>query len=240
MNKAKTRLYLEKPLFKGARIECVTSQMHYLMNVMRCRMYDCIKIFNGTEGEWLAVVSQISRNELVLEVLELSRPQAEEFGPTLAFVPTKNVNPAFIVQKAIELGARSVVPVHTERSVKHLAKTDKMNIVAREAAEQSERLTVPKVLPPLELSELLELCQQNPEPRLIIGDPRDGKPAREVFSSPGSNDILLVGPEGGLSPEELKYLKQHSFVRFVNLLPNVLRADTAALAMIIAWNLLKS
>jgi 16S rRNA (uracil1498-N3)-methyltransferase len=149
-----------------------------------------------------------------------------------------------MVEKATELGASLIRPVMTRRTVVDRVKEERMLANAIEAAEQCGRLTVPEIQEPVKLDKLLAGW---PDDRLIMfcdeagGEgAQDIKPVGEAVAQAGQSTgltkwAILIGPEGGFSPEERQMIRSHPQTVAVTLGPRILRADTAAVAAISLW-----
>lgn len=229
----KIRLYVEIPLSEGIAIEPSAAQAHYLLTVMRQRDGDVIALFNGQEGEWQAVVEPTMRRRCRLVVGAQLRPQRPEPGPALLFAPLKRNPQEMLVEKATELGVTSLEPVLTERSVVDRLNRERLRSIAIEAAEQSGRLTVPAISFPVPLED--HLAERPADGLLYFADPGGGgPPLTRALAEHGAGD-LLIGPEGGFSPEERVAIAQREDVVPVSLGPRILRAETAALAGLVCW-----
>jgi len=215
------RLFVAGPLFAGAQIAASEAQAHYLVHVMRRSAGDLLRIFDGASGEWLARILT-SRRGATLAVEAQIRPQADEPDIWLAFAPLKRDATDLVVQKATELGVSAILPVFTERSTAGRINLERAQAIAREAAEQCERLSVPEVRAPERLEKLLAAWP--PSRRLAVAVERSVPGA-----FPHEAGALLVGPEGGFSPRELDVMRGSSFICPVSLGPRVLRAETAAI-----------
>ena len=153
---AAPRLFLDADLASGARIALERSQAHYLLSVMRRGEGDTVRVFNGRQGEWRAVLHSQGKRDASLELAEQTR--AQRFGPDveLLFAPVKKARTDFIVEKAVELGAARIRPVITERTASERVRPDRLNALAREAAEQTERLDLPPVEDAVRLLDALD------------------------------------------------------------------------------------
>jgi 16S rRNA (uracil1498-N3)-methyltransferase len=138
-----------------------------------------------------------------------------------------------IVEKAAELGARRVRLVTMRRTNADHTKVGRLQAIATEAAEQTGRLDVPEVVEPVKLEKLLDGWDASR--RLMFCDEGGGaKPAVDALSGEGPWAVL-IGPEGGFSPEERERLRTLPFVTPVSLGPRILRADTAAISALTLW-----
>jgi 16S rRNA (uracil1498-N3)-methyltransferase len=219
------RIYAPTALTEGDAIATTAAQAHYLANVMRCGPGDTLLLFNGRDGEFAARIETIRRDRASLRVERPTRSQSPGPDLWLAFSLLKRDATDLVVQKATELGVAALHPVITERSNTHRMNADRLAAIATEAAEQSERLTVPQLHQPRPLAALLSDWPS--DRRLLAAIERSDAPRITPTHGPRG---LLVGPEGGFSPGELEALRAHPFVAAVSLGPRILRADTACIA----------
>lgn len=243
MNQAKPniRLYVPDFLAAGEAVTLTQQQSHYVSHVMRCHAGDSIALFNGQDGEWQAVIDTIGKKTVTLRAMARLRMQKTSPDVWLAFAPIKNKTD-MVVEKAVELGVSALLPVITRRAVVRSVNEEKLAAHAIEAAEQCERLDVPRLAPYADLGALLAVW---PKDRLLLyGDESGGgAPIKTVLhalreESEYRNYAVLVGPEGGFAPEEHALLKAAPCVRAFGMGPRILRADTAAvaaLACVQAW-----
>ena len=111
---------------------------------------------------------------------------------------------------------------------------DRLDAIAEEAAEQTGRLDVPLVDDPVKLETLLDGWDASR--RLMFCDETGGAPAVSALTAAGGDKwAILIGPEGGFSPEEGARLRALPFTTAVSLGPRILRADTAAIAALTLW-----
>lgn len=231
-----TRLYVEAPLAAGAAIALERDRAHYLRHVLRAEIGAAVGLFNGRDGEWRARIAGFSKHGATLEAESRSRPQAPEPDLWLVFAPIKRARIDFIAEKATELGASALLPVMTRYTMVARVNTERLRANAIEAAEQTERLSVPEVRAPVTLDRLL--AEWPAQRRLILcAEAGAARPIAEALGefanqSPAAESpwAVMCGPEGGLAPAELDGLRKLPFVTAVGLGPRILRADTAALA----------
>ena len=168
------RLFVETPLAAGSEIAATPGQAHYLGTVMRRGADDPVRLFNGRDGEWQGRIAALRRDKATIVALSPLRPQAEEPDLWLVFALLKRDATDLVVQKATELGVSAVLPVFTERTNAGRANTARLAAIAVEAAEQSERLTVPAIRDPQKLP--LLLAGWAAERRLFVAAERAGAP----------------------------------------------------------------
>lgn len=229
------RLFVPAPLSDGADVAPSPEQARYLVNVMRRAVGDEVLLFNGVDGEWRAVLAEVSKRGCVLRVVDQVRRQ--ETGPDLDLIVAlvKRARLETIVEKAAELGARRVRLAITRFTNADHTNVERLRAIAIEAAEQTGRLDVPEIVAPEKLDRLL--AGWPPERRLMFCDEAgDARPVLEVLAgAPGSPWAVLIGPEGGFSSEERDRLRALSHVTAVTLGPRILRADTAAISALTLW-----
>ena len=190
---------------------------------------DPVSVFNANDGEWLAYLATVSKKSTTLRcerrVADVSPPPDIDY----IFAPLKHARLDYVVQKATELGARRLRPVITQRTVAERVNLERMRANAIEAAEQCNLVFVPEVHEPVKLPKLLADWQ--PGRALVYCDERaaiaDPLLALEALSVPAA---VLIGPEGGFTPEEKALLKSLPYVTAISLGPRIMRADTAAVA----------
>jgi 16S rRNA (uracil1498-N3)-methyltransferase len=218
-------LFVPTPLSEGAAVEASTAQAHYLGTVMRRSAGDPVRLFNGADGEWEARIVPRGRGRLTLVPERQVRPQAPEPDLWLLFAPLKRDTTDLVVEKATELGVSALLPVSTERTNAGRVNADRLNAVAIEAAEQCERLTVPRIAPLRPLADVL--ADWPPGRPLFAGLERDAA-ATPPPAAP-RHAALLIGPEGGFGPRDRALLSRLEAVVPVSLGPRILRAETAAI-----------
>jgi 16S rRNA (uracil1498-N3)-methyltransferase len=205
---------------------------HYLRDVLRLVPGQIVALFNAQDGEFAARIASYDKKAAHLVVEERSRaPETDEADIWLVFAPIKRAHLEYQVQKATELGVRVLWPVRTQRTNVERVNEARLAAIAIEAAEQSERLSVPEVRTTASLA--AALAHWPNDRQILLCDETGGGQALGKFLA--GQDLakpwaILIGPEGGFAPEELALLRKQSFVRPVDLGPRVLRADTAALA----------
>ncbi len=232
---AKIRLFVEGPLAKGQGIVLNKDQANYLFAVMRLSVGDQILVFNGQDGEWLAEIAEGNKRGGVLACTDQTAPQRMPPDVWLIFAPIKKERTNFIVEKAAELGAAKVIPVITAFTNSERLRQDKLQAHAVEAAEQCGGTFVPPVTEALKFADLL--ADWPDDRRLMFCDERMAAgPVAEVLAGETRGKwAIIIGPEGGFSPEEADALNALPQTIAVTLGPRILRADTAAVAALTAW-----
>jgi len=228
------RLHVTSPLAAAAPVAPTLDQSRYLTQVMRLKLGDDLLVFNGRDGEWRCSIAEVLKKGVILRAEEQARPQVH--GPDLELIVAvvKKARVETIVEKAAELGARRVRLVLTHRTNADRIRLDRLDAIAEEAAEQTGRMDVPAVDDPVKLDALLDGWEAGR--RLMFCDETGGAPAMSALRDAGEGPwSILIGPEGGFSPEEGERLRSLPFATAVSLGPRILRADTAAIAAMTLW-----
>jgi 16S rRNA (uracil1498-N3)-methyltransferase len=228
------RLWVASDLAPGNEVTLTSGQAHHLRTVLQLRHGAQVKAFNTHDGEWLCRIGETGDRPNVLRVDCPLRPAEAEADLWLLFAPIKRARLDWLVEKATELGASALLPVWTRHTQVERLNLDRLQAHAVAAAEQSERLSVPELCTPQTLATVLAAWPA--ERRLLVCDETGGEPAGAVMARLGSGPAaLLTGPEGGFDDTELDSLGKLSFVTRIGLGPRILRADTAAVAVLSAF-----
>lgn len=224
------RLFLDTPLSTGSQYEASKEQFNYLANVLRLEDGAELLAFNGRDGEWRMQVTFPTRKKIVLAAVTQERAQPEKPDLHYLFAPLKTGRLDYLVQKAVEMGAGLLQPVMTQHVQGKITSMDRLQANVIEAAEQCGVLSVPDVLAPQRLTDLLDHWPA--DRRIIFCDEGDESqnPLPILSAIQDRKLALLVGPEGGFSEEERTRLRSLPFVTAIPLGPRILRADTAAVA----------
>ncbi|NBW07235.1 MAG: 16S rRNA (uracil(1498)-N(3))-methyltransferase [Caulobacteraceae bacterium] len=228
------RLHVISELSANAAVAPTLDQSRYLTNVMRLSQGDELLIFNGRDGEWRASIAEVLKRGVILKCEERTREQTVTPDLELIVAMVKKARVETIVEKAAELGAARVRLAITRRTNVEKVRLDRLDAIAEEAAEQTGRLDVPPVDDPMKLEAILD--GWDPARKLMFCDETGGAPAVPALTAAGPGPwAILIGPEGGFSPEEGERLRSLPFTTAVSLGPRILRADTAAIAAMTLW-----
>lgn len=235
------RILCDKLPFSSSPAPLSESEAHHATGVLRLRDGDAVTAIDG-RGSAISARFYVKGGTARLEAApgaQVERARPGDVVPlVLEMAVLKGDAMEWVIEKAVELGARAVVPVLTERVVVQMdrkgpeAFCERWNRVAMQSLKQCERLERLEIRAPVALSELVRAGAGEAR---IFGDERGGAPAlaavsAEVSSGAAAREIhLMIGPEGGFSPEERELLLR-ARARPASLGPFILRAETAAIA----------
>lgn len=236
------QFFLDAPLSESALSAplALSRKDHQHLFVLRLREGEQFVLSDGQGREHRCEVTACDKNTLTARVLETRAPSTElDCQLVLLQGLPKRDKLELIVQKAVELGAHSIVPVMMARSnvrvdeKKADRKAERLQEIAKSAAEQSKRGIIPKVDSVQTFADALRAAQ-DADIKLICYEEENthGTLAALLPTLSGAKKIaLLVGPEGGISEEEWRAAKEAGFTS-VSLGRRILRTETAGLALL--------
>jgi 16S rRNA (uracil1498-N3)-methyltransferase len=226
------RLLLPIPEPAPESLEVKGERHHYLTRVLRLTVDDALEVFDGAGRAFSAKVRSV---EAERATLTLGAPLASSAAPRIAIVQglPKGDKLELVIQKGTELGAWAFAPAITDRAVVKLDpkraadRVQRWQKIAEEAARQCGRADVPRVWPVLPL---LEAVASFPHAQVLVLDEEErALRLSEAVRPDEAPRVLVIGPEGGLSRDEVQALKARGATS-VTLGPRVLRTETASLA----------
>jgi 16S rRNA (uracil1498-N3)-methyltransferase len=226
----------------GARVTLPDHSAHHAREVLRLRSGNPVRIFDGAGQEFEGTLDVVRRGEVSARLGGLVPARAESpLTLTLALSPLKGDRMELVIQKGTELGVAAFRPVITARTDAAArpalkgSRQERWDKVASGAAEQCGRAVVPDVAPACTLAQFLAEPPDGAA-RLLL-DETPGQPPLSSLSKPDGAVLALIGPAGGWEPHELDRLQSAGFRR-VSLGPRILRAETAAVAIVAGLQLL--
>ena len=230
------RIHHPAALTSGARIELSEEAANHLARVLRLPAGAPLIVFNGEGGEYQAVILTLGKRGVSVEIGAFCPTEREAPLPMwLAQGISRGERMDYTIQKAVELGVSRLVPLFTERCTVQLdaarlaKRLQHWRGVAVAACEQCGRNRIPEIAPALLLGEWLARPAEGL--RLVL-DP-EAEQSLTYLPAPDGQVILLIGPEGGLSEQELRLAAQSNY-RSLRLGPRTLRTETAAVAALAA------
>ena len=202
-------------------------EFHHSIRVVRARVGEEVELFDRAGNAARGVVESIDRDRAVINVGEALPSRESPLAIHLAMAIIQLEKFELVLQKATELGVKTIIPLVTERvelrPERYSGKTERWNKIIFEAVKQCGRTVVPKIEAPATFDEVLKRSGEK-----ILFD-ADTPPTAN--RQPPTDVTLLIGPEGGWSDEELRRARDHN-VHLERLGPRRLRAETAAISAV--------
>ena len=225
------RIYTQQELGAGTQLTLEPAASHHISRVLRMAAGDLLSLFNGQGGEYRATISNLDKKSVVVTTQQhnpgdLESPLRLELGIALS----RGDRFDWVIQKATELGVASIAPLMSERTEVKLKgdridkKTQHWQQIIISACEQSGRNRLPELQPVSGLNSWLPTAQAQ---RKFVLHHRATSAANSTNTP--SSVALLIGPEGGLSSEEISAAGNAGF-EALTLGPRIMRTETAPLA----------
>lgn len=231
--------YIAPQFIHDNLIEIKSQEFKHLAVVLKKRIHDIVEIVDGTGNLYTAVLKNITKNAAIAEIQKRSRYFGEpNFHLTLAQSIPKGSRFDWVVEKGTELGVSKFIPLITENSVVKSGETkiNRWQKIAIAAMKQCTRSVLPEITLPQTLAELL-LSKQIYDFSFIAHQEQSSKPFAQLIINRKSalnriskikNGIIIIGPEGGFTHDEIKKAKQQNYELF-SLGQRRLRAETAGI-----------
>ena len=217
------------------------SDYNHIKNVIRLNPGEEISLSDGeSDNEYRVSVKEYSDDRVICDLLFIKESDVElPIRITLMQALAKGDKMETVVQKAVELGAYSIMPVKTERCVvkwddkKADSKIKRLNTIAEAAAKQSQRGIIPEVTDALTFKEAIDAVKDF-DIKLMPYEMAEGmEKTREILSkiNAGMSVAVLIGPEGGFAGSEVKYAAENGF-EIITLGKRILRTETAGMTVL--------
>jgi 16S rRNA (uracil1498-N3)-methyltransferase len=232
------RFYVPQPKIEKGMLRIEGREARHIRRVLRLRAGDEIVVFDGLSKEYEGTIVEEGPCSVGIHIQNILFSTGESpLGITLAQSLLKGEKMDYLIQKATELGIKEIVPFLSSRSIpvleksRRLKRCDRWRKIAIEASKQCGRGTVPKIEPLQTYSEMLHGASAN-FLRLILWE-KEGIRLKEVLKDAKEKKkiFFIVGPEGGLSIEEVEKAKGVGFLP-VTLGKRILRSETASLCLL--------
>ena len=218
------RLFYSKSLSLNLTDKLDKSQSHYVSKVMRLKEKEVFSLFN-ISGEWEAKIVNITKSIVEFNVTKQLRQKENTKELWLAFSPIKSNYFNFMIQKATELGVTKFLPIIFERTIVRKINKERLEKVIIEAAEQSNRITVPSIEDPQKLKSFL-----NNDMDLIFTDLNTTNRKIDIKKLTTKPTCVIIGPEGDFSEEEREEILKFNGVQPIKINENILRSETAVIS----------
>lgn len=228
------RIFTDSPLAVGSQCQLDDNAANHVGRVLRMQAGQALLLFNGDGQDYHATITEAGKKHVQVAVTEAAENETESsLRVVLAQTLSKGDRMDYAVQKAVEMGVSEIVPLTTERcDVKLKGDREDKRLrhwqqVAISAAEQCGRARVPEIQPVMTVQQWLEHARAC-DLRLVLHHRTEQ--SLNTLEKP-SSIALMIGPEGGLTAEEIALAESHGFLP-VALGPRVLRTETAPVAAI--------
>jgi len=211
--------------------------LHHLRDSLRLHQGTMLTLNDGCGARYRVEVTQVSSQAIDSRIIDQQTESGRKTSPiVLGQALIKGDKMDWVIQKATELGVDTIVPLHSAHSVIKINperlehQRARWERIARDAAQQSERWTIPTVADPLDLAQICSHYAAASVKGLLAE--RSSGPSLATIPLPQDHQhpiILLIGPEGGWAPEEQRLAQEQGFIP-LTLGPRILRAETAAIA----------
>lgn len=227
------RFFIDKNNISEKSILINGDDVLHISRVLRMREGDTLTLCDGEKTDYLCEIASISKKEVICSILEKEENRNEcEAEITLYQGVPKGAKMDLIIQKCVELGAARIVPFVSQRTVATAkGKLDRFQKIALEAAKQSGRGIVPEVSEIVSFDDAISSLMEN-ELSLFAYEESRGFTLKDALREKKSSSVgIMIGPEGGFSPEEAKAAENAGAVT-VSLGNRILRTETAGLSVI--------
>ncbi len=235
-----SRVFLPLPLQPQTDHHINGQTAHYLSRVLRFKKGHLFHAFNGKGGEYICEITHVDKKSLQFKILRfLNIDKESPLAITLLQAISKGDRMTYAIQKAVELGVAEIYPVitaHCEISLKGIQAEKKLShwqTIANSACEQCGRNRIVRIKPITALKKILPTLES--EYKLLL-DTQSNTSISKITKQPDSVS-LLIGPEGGLHADEIKYALTHGF-HTMRMGPRILRTETATAAALTSIQML--
>ena len=229
---------MQRYFIKNKELKLEESDIRHIKKVMRMNINDLIEVVYNNKL-YIYRINNLEPFEINL-VEEVEESDYKHINLTVAVALVKEQKMDLILQKLTELGVSKIIPVSMERSIVKLNK-DRFNkkkarweSICKEASEQSKRNDIPTIK---NIHKIEDLVKIEADLKLVLDTKENFKTIKNVLHNHPTCDkiIIVIGPEGGITKEEITYLHKHGY-QSVSLGENILRSETAAIAALSMLN----
>ena len=228
-----SRIFVNQNLKPNSFLVLVEDEHHYIKNVLRMNVGDPLFLFNGGEEEFSAKITAIDKSKTTLQI-STSQKTNKESSIEIVIGQGLPKGSKFddLIPKITELGASEFVPLITERSDLKKASEQKVirwQKIAQQSAQQTGRTKVLKISSPHSFTGFINYYPHHE--KIMFYELESSKTFTEILSSSSASRFcLLIGPEGGFSPQEILEAQKAKF-HVVSLGKRILRTETVAPAV---------
>lgn len=234
------RIYSSESLQNATVCSLGPDNLRYLKTVLRLKPGDPVLVFDGYGHEFEARIESFSSSSVQVLLEKLLEQTAKKISVTLAQAIPKAAKMDLIVKTAAELGVDEIIPFAAHRSVSRIederaeAKVRRWQKIVQEAARCTRSTSVTAIRPVMSFEDMLSRAKPSAL-RMIFWEEEDRKSIREILTDQALSNVqnyfIIVGPEGGLSRDEVARAKESGFLS-VSLGRQILKVETAAAAIL--------
>ncbi len=225
------RVYCNSILSKGSTYQLEEKYYIHLIRVMRLNIGDEITLFNQKNGEWMAIIRNIKKNNVLAEVVEKISSPLPDPDINLLFSPIKYLNSESIIRQSTELGIKKLLPTFFKRTVISKINQNKFEHYSIGAAQQCGRTSIPQILTIDKIENRGELLSKSNI--LMFDENLMGVSINKskILADNKKDILIIVGPEGGFEESERLFISKNSMnFESIVLGKRILKADTAVIA----------
>ncbi len=233
------RFFVDKNNIFEDKIAVEGPDVNHIKNVLRMKIGETVLLSDGEDREYICEISEIEEDRVLARIVDIEGPSRElSIKVTLFQGLPKGDKMETVIQKMVELGGYSIVPVATKRSIVKLdakkakAKVARWNAISESAAKQSKRGIVPEVLDVMTFGEAINIAKDFDKILIPYEEAENMSYTRQVVDSikPGDSVAVFIGPEGGFAPEEVEKAIDAG-AKSITLGRRILRTETAGMAL---------
>jgi len=231
------RYFVSSKQINMQKVEIIDQDFHHIKNVMRMNIGDKVEVCDEKQNLYLVEITEFKKNSVILNIIEKLDTNPElNTNITIGLGLTRTSKIEEVVRRITELGASGFIPVEMNHSVVRLnkgmnLKQNRLEMIVKEASEQCKRIKLMQIHNPVKLVDLLNNLSSYDILVYAYEDlakDSQNKLKKIAPSFKNKNVLILVGPEGGFSREEVAKLDSLGFIA-VGLGPRILRLETAPL-----------
>lgn len=213
-------------------------ESNHCIKVLRMKMGDQVAMIDGKGGLYYGIIDTPDAKKCVIRVVEkIEQYGRKNYNIHLAIAPTKNMTRyEWLLEKITELGINEITPLICTRSERKTLKTERLNKIILAAMKQSIKAYLPKLNEPTSFAELIK--NSTVEAKFIAHCLNNSKPPLKTQIADKHDFLILIGPEGDFSPEEINLALSNGFYE-VHLGKTRLRTETAGIVACHTINLIK-
>lgn len=229
-----SRIFVHQKLEENSTITLKGEEHHYIKNVLRMKVGDPLFLFNGGPTEFKAHIADIDKTKTILSIIDGETVSKESpLEIVIGQGIPKGQKMDELIAKITELGAKTLVPLITERSDVKTASSQKItrwHNIAKASSQQTGRTHVPAISNPITFKTFLT-CYREEFEKIVFYELENALSFHDILNKTSKKRFaLIMGPEGGFSPQEIE-LAQKEGCHIVSLGKRILRTETVAPAV---------